>query len=59
MKNLQELTNEELLTYYEEMREYERLDYEIGCCDIVTKAWRPIWEAFEKEFEKRKITEGE
>ena len=59
MKNLKELTNEELVAYYEEMQEFEKIDYAMDgsgeCGHFIAATFAPIWDKFEKEFEERDI----
>jgi hypothetical protein len=56
MKNLKELTDDELIAYYDELLIAEKNDYEIGSCgDIVSKYWEPIWREFDEEFKKRNL----
>lgn len=60
MKDLSKLTDEELVRYYDEMKEHESIDYSMDgsgdCGHMIAKYWTPVWEAFDAEFEKREIT---
>lgn len=59
MKNLKTLTNEELIAYYEEMQEIEKIEYSMDgsgeCGHFIAATFEPIWAEFEKEFEIRDI----
>lgn len=59
MKNLKELTNEELISYYEEMGQIENAEYSMDgsgeCGHFIAATFAPIWAEFEKEFEERGI----
>lgn len=59
MKDLTQLSDAELLAYYNEMGHYESLDYKMdGSGELgsaIAKTWKPVWEAFEAEFAKREI----
>jgi len=63
MKNLKELTNCELIAYYEEMQEIESVEYSMDgsgeCGHYIAATFEPIWAKFEKEFEERDIQLGE
>lgn len=59
MKNLKQLTDAELIAYYEQMNEAENIEHsmdgsgELG--PLIAAEFQLIWEAFDKEFEARNI----
>lgn len=59
MKTLNEMTNEELVKYYENLQEAEYQDYKMDmsgdCGRIISKHYEPLYEALSIEFEKRDL----
>jgi hypothetical protein len=59
MKDLTTLSNDELIkAYYRAEAEQEaehQMDGSGECGHLIDKAFEPVWEAFEKEFERRQI----
>lgn len=57
--DLSKLSNDALVEHYHFMKEMEYADRTMDasgdCGDIITKNFAPVWEAFEREFEKRAI----
>ena len=59
MKTLNEMTNEELVKYYEKLQEAEyqdnKMDMSGDCGHIISKHYEPLYEALDIELEKRDI----
>jgi hypothetical protein len=60
MKDLKDLTNVELISYYDEMRIYEQYELSKNLSgghhsSTIVKTFESMWEEFIKEFEKRNI----
>jgi len=59
MKTLNEMTNEELVKYYERLQEAEYQDNKMDgsgeCGHIISKHYEPLYEALNIELEKRGI----
>lgn len=59
MKDLNTMSDIQLIEYYKEMEDAQYTDYSMDgsgdCSSMIAETWRPVWEAFEKEFEKRDI----
>lgn len=59
MKDLTQLSDAELLAYYNEMEHYESLDYkmdgsgELG--GVIAKTWKPVWEPLKPNLRKEKF----
>ena len=62
MKDLRNLTYAELIAAYKEVEsqyEADRLMGNYGFDAEVYKAWQPVFDAFEDEFERREISDEE
>ena len=62
MRDLATLTNEELIAYYWDMQEAESIEYLMDgsgeCGAMIAATFDPIWESFDKEFDRREISDS-